>query len=244
MRRILCAVERGRGWSVGRRRRAVEVAGADRGLHAPAVGRRRAALAVGRRPGLFRLDQRAAGPPDQQHLAARHDLRRHRAARERLRAALVTRRQVDRLFRPHRGGQRPDRRRPPRRGAAPDRADRQHQPSAAFVGRARGVVAGWPLPGLPVRHRGSGDRQRQRRPDGDHALPVQAHRRGRADALQRQQAPAHLRGGRGLARGPPADERPATTSTPSTGRRRAIRFCSSRTAKPTPTRCSTTTSSR
>ncbi len=147
------------------------------------------------------------GRPSSQHLAARHDLRRDRAARERLRAALVAGRQVDRLFRPHRGGQRPDRGRSPRRRASPGRANRQHQPSAAFVGRACGVVAGWPLFGIPVRHRGPGNRQRQRRPDGDHALPVQAHRRGRADPLQRQQAPAHLRGGRGLARGSSADER-------------------------------------
>ena len=109
-----------------------------------------------------------------------------------------------------------------------------HQPSTALVRPEHRVVARRARDRLRVGDAGPRDRARQRRSDGDHAVSLQADRRRRADALQRQQAAPHLR------RRPRQPHRcgssptAPSTSTRSTGRRRATRslFVSNREADP------------
>ena len=71
--------------------------------------------------------------------------------------------------------------------------------------RALHVVAGQLAHRVRDGHAGPGSRRRQRRPDGDHAVPLQARGVGGHDALQRQPAPAHLRGRPGQSRSAAAD---------------------------------------
>ena len=155
-------------------------------------------------------------------------------ARERVGAALVSRRPLDRLHRPHRGGRRAHRRHAAGRGGPPRRAGRHDESSAALVGTERGVVARWPRHRVRLGDAGSRERARRRRPDGDHAVPVQADGGRGADALQRQQAAARVRRRPGHARASGSSPTGRTTSIRSTGRRRAIRSSSSPTARPAP----------
>ena len=85
----------------------------------------------------------------------------------------------------------------------------------------------------------------ERRPDGDHALPLQARRRRRDDPLQRQPPPPHLHRGRGRRRGarrsPRATYEEHSIDWSPDGREIAVRVA---TASRIPTSSTTRTSSR
>ncbi len=109
-------------------------------------------------------------------------------------------------------GQRPRRRRhhgerSRRQRRAARGAGRRHEPSLALSRTRGGVGARWPAHRVRVGHAWARKRRRQRRPDGDHAVSLQAHGWRGPDALQRQSAHASVRGRRRHAPGHAAHDR-------------------------------------
>ncbi len=140
-------------------------------------------------------------------MAARHGNGRDGGARERVGTALVSRWPLDRLPRADRGGRRAHRRHAARRGPPAHRAGRLDESSPAVVGTKPGLGARWPRHRVRLGDPRSRERTRRRRPDGDHAVSVQADSGRGAHALQRQQAAARVRRRRSHARRPPAHRR-------------------------------------
>ena len=180
---------------------AASLAGQSRGAWTPdgpvrpAVGRRRQVSPDRHARRLLGDAQRRtrAGPMPCVHRPRPRDRRGARPAARLLRPALGARRPAARLPRAHGEGDGLIVSRGRRQRRALPGAGRGHQSSAALGRRVGGVVARWPAHRLRLGDAGPRERRRQRRSDGDHALPLQADGRRGLDALQRQPPPAHLR---------------------------------------------------